>query len=374
MNIIPWKQSDGRWGGQLLGYNTGADFNLTNYGCLVSSVASLLATVTQDQSMTPGWLNAYLKANNGFQANGGLMVWSAVTRLFPYLEDRGTTTDLNRLKDWLLDTPNFAILKVNNGAHWVLAVNQKQIMDPATGTLRPLNTYPIAQARFYRFEAGRGEGAVMTPTPGMNVSSDRTMTADEERLAYQIVLNREPDIQLPGGRTAFAFIRDAKPELDIQRKHTAEQVAATLLENEGLKAHIRELEAQAGAMREELATNVLKPDWQSTLELNRQVRQAIRAGVAVDLLGEKPDYPVSVGMVVRQAGTFLKDGAIYVLTEKSHENGDWYGFPLELFEDVPDIELSADSTVDKAHLTLAYVYGWLKRLEHRVFSRIKKKG
>jgi surface antigen len=47
------------------------------------------------------------------------------------------------------------------------------------------------------------------------------MNAQQETQAYEIILNREPDIAVPSGRTGLQFILDAQAELAQQRANTA---------------------------------------------------------------------------------------------------------------------------------------------------------
>lgn len=60
--------------------------------------------------------------------------------------------------------------------------------------------------------------------PKVTNQGEPPMTPEQERQAYQIVLNRSPE-GAPSGRTGWQFIIGAKAELDAQRAHNAKVVA-----------------------------------------------------------------------------------------------------------------------------------------------------
>lgn len=219
-------QTDPRWAKNLLGYNVDKNFNMGNYGCLVTAVANLRWQATREASVTPGAMNDYLKANKGFAPGGGLMYWSAVPAM-GFVEDHGWTTSMVDLNAWLRDDPNFAILEVKLPTqHFVLGVAQGKIIDSLDGRLKSIGTYPFVRARRYRVAAGRG-GAPTPPLP-VKTGDDLIMTADQERQSYNIVLGRDPEGQVPSNRTAMQFILDARKELADQRNRAAAQLAAAL--------------------------------------------------------------------------------------------------------------------------------------------------
>lgn len=344
MNVIQWKQSDPRWGKQLLGYNTEQLYNLANYGCLISSLGSLAATVTQDPSWTPQKINNLFKANNGFDPGAGLLRWWKVPQLLPMLADHGFEPSNTVPKGWLNKESNWAILKVNNGAHYVLAINPTQIMDPATGTIRPINTYPIAAVRLY--EAIGGKGAVQSATIS-------TSTTEVDMFTNP---NNGDSRDAKGWYNAY-------DERD-QMWHKSEEKAGVLqreleVANErvgALQEKIDELERQASLpVLEEAAA----PDYERTERPYPQRLVAARPGVMPDFAGQKPDYVVNAGMIFHIASRFTHDGADYLRTERSESNGDWYGVSVDLFDDLP----AEDTTVPaKGHVAVSMTYGLAQRI------------
>ncbi len=127
-NLVLWKQTDPRWANNVLGYNTDPNFTLGRYGCLVSDIAMLVATATDDTSWTPARVNDFLKANNGFQKDGGLLIWSKISEIFPFIQLQGSTGSFAEVEAFVAAAePNYAIFKVENGAHYVLAPYTNQI-------------------------------------------------------------------------------------------------------------------------------------------------------------------------------------------------------------------------------------------------------
>ena len=89
-----------------------------------------------------------------------------------------------------------------------------------------IGTYPFVRARLYSVVGGKGASPVAAPA--VKTGDDVPMTAEQEKQAYEIVLNREPEITVPSGRTAMQFIVDAKNELANARTNAAAQLAAAL--------------------------------------------------------------------------------------------------------------------------------------------------
>jgi hypothetical protein len=149
-NLVLYKQTDAPWGSELLGFNTDPSYTIGRYGCLISDLAMLVATATGDHSWNPGKMNDFLKANGGYQPGGGLLIWSKVSELFPFITTGATTTDLAEAENFVAAAEaNYAIFEVENGAHYVLAPYTNQIADPLTATLRPVSTYPFNEAHLF---------------------------------------------------------------------------------------------------------------------------------------------------------------------------------------------------------------------------------
>lgn len=335
--VIAWKQSDPRWKDIILGYNhpvLSLNFNLGNYGCLISSVASMVATITGDTTWTPARMNQYLQANDGFDPGGGLMRWYRVPQLLP-VADHGKVNSVPN--GWLSVEKNWAVLEIGGGRHYVLAINPTQIMDPATGTIRPLGSYRYTSVRLYEATGGKGAGTITTSTTG----GEPIMTADQETQAYRIVLGRDPEGPVPTGRTGLDFILGAAGEVAQQRAEAAAQIQT-------LRQEINQLK-------------VVTPNLAGTELVNRVTRVAKRAGEIKNFATDSTTYPVKPGMVFHQYSTFLANGERQVRTEKSEAAGLWWGASESLFDPLPVSQLELDKA-QKVHLEASVLYADLKKL------------
>lgn len=144
-------QKDKRWASKLLGFNTEPQYNIGNYGCLITSQAMFLET-------TPDLVNDKLKAVNGF-VNGGFYVYGSLQKAYPQVLSEKVTQTPNPLTDTqlkeikvALDSGKFVMVGIdaipNTQAydqHFVLLASYSsdnfEIHDPWTGTERPLSDY-----------------------------------------------------------------------------------------------------------------------------------------------------------------------------------------------------------------------------------------
>ena len=81
-------------------------------------------------------------------------------------------------------------------------------------------------------------------SPQPSNQGEAPMTADEEKLAYEIVLGREPEGP-PTGRTGIEFIKEAQPEVAQQRANTANQLSTLQTQVTTLSAQVTDLTNQA---------------------------------------------------------------------------------------------------------------------------------
>ncbi len=371
MNVITWRQGDPRWGAEILGLNNpGArdnlrrPYNLANYGCLISDLASLVATITQDASWTPSKVNQLFKANGGFDSGTGLLRWYRVPQLLPMLADHGFEPSNTIPRGWLDKPANWAVLKVNNGAHYVLAINPTQIMDPINGGIKSIKTYPVSAVRLYEAVGGKGSGATISTS----TSSEVPMNDEQEKQAYRIVLGRERE-GAATSRTGLQFILDAQGELAQQRAAKQSQVAVLNDQNTVLGEKVTSITAMVEELQRQAKTH--ETDWQTTYREDKRKLIAKEDADIMDLAGEQPVYHLKRGMLVRQAGTFIKDGQVYARSQNSADRNDWYGYPLELFDIAQSIP-NPDAT-DRVQAVTAQAYGLLERVR-LWFENKRKKG
>lgn len=152
LQVIPFNQRDSKWGSNRHGTS---NMTLAQTGCTVSIVASML--VHAGYKTDPGKLNKLLTDNKGY-ANGNLIIWSVVNKLFPKVkfEYRHYSYNNDLARAWI-DAGKMPIIEVGaapiggspGGKHWVGFVGNKKSVDPWTGTIKDTSTWqPTGMALF----------------------------------------------------------------------------------------------------------------------------------------------------------------------------------------------------------------------------------
>jgi hypothetical protein len=113
-------------------------------------------------------MNDWLKANDGFVAGGGILIWPSILKLggFTY---QGTAGSLAAVKSFLAADPNFAIMGVSSDSHFVLATEVNQIVDSEDGNVETITYYPFSSAHLYTatsLPAAAPVDAVQSPKSG----------------------------------------------------------------------------------------------------------------------------------------------------------------------------------------------------------------
>ncbi len=136
--VTPYSQRDTEWSQDRLGSNPPT---MGEVGCLVTSVASVVTDMTS-YSMSPGYLNHWLRENKGF-ASGNLFVFNSVAalglKLSAFIRAENNEMPLDRLTAALEDGAA-VVLQVDStpggtlNQHWVrlmsLSDQDGEIMDP----------------------------------------------------------------------------------------------------------------------------------------------------------------------------------------------------------------------------------------------------
>lgn len=390
-----YAQTDGRWGKLLLGNNTKTQYDLANYGCLITAWGNMLWWITGDSEYTPAMVNQWLKDNGGF-VNGGTMIWGKPLGL-GHVTAKGTTSDLNAINQFLAaDVNNYAILQVTKPGfpmHFVFAPIADEIVDSEDGVIKPMSTYRVISAHLYTAVTNAPTPvpvsvSVDTVTPPANALNEDTapMTADQETQAYQIVLNRNPDGSVPSNRTAMQFILDAQTELGQERSTVQQQLAdlsgqVSSLQNANadLSSQLSQAQVKLSAVPAVSAPVEAAPTEAPATDLPAYQKgyqelktpltlSALFDGTAKDYDGQKPDIHVVSGMVFTQiVGTFpTLDGLMY-RTQTSVDRGDWYGTPVALF---PATKLTF---IESANLGASQAVGLFGRFLNAI-NPFKKKG
>lgn len=178
-----YRQTDPRWAGDILGFNTDPLFNIGNYGCLVTAWANLLLATTGNPSWTPEAVNAWLQAHEGFEPQGGILEWAVALGMGGVSYVRSTTS-LEDVNSFLAPTPNFAIIEVKNSLgnqHFVLGNAQGLVIDSEDGLQKVMNLaknlcgpYPFVQAHLYTATAMPPAPAAAPPAPAQPTAPDGT--------------------------------------------------------------------------------------------------------------------------------------------------------------------------------------------------------
>lgn len=85
-----YSQWDSRWANTLLGFNTNPQYNIYNYGCLITCL-SMVARYYKKET-DPGSINTTLKSINGYTASSGNYVYGSFTKIYSDIKEKLTTT------------------------------------------------------------------------------------------------------------------------------------------------------------------------------------------------------------------------------------------------------------------------------------------
>lgn len=86
---VIYSQFDSRWANQLLGFNTDPKFNFYNFGCFVTSLASICRYYGFDENpFTFGEKLKKMGAGKGFQAGTGNYVYGAITKIHSEIKEK----------------------------------------------------------------------------------------------------------------------------------------------------------------------------------------------------------------------------------------------------------------------------------------------
>lgn len=139
-----YSQQDPRWKNEILGFNApGSGGTIGALGCVITDIANLLVKATGDEKYTPSSVNAWAKANGAFVKDTGIWIWSETARILPGVLTMvsGSSTKASDINAFVTPIPDFVILGVNNGGHYVLVTAVNTILDPEDGKQKGINAY-----------------------------------------------------------------------------------------------------------------------------------------------------------------------------------------------------------------------------------------
>ena len=154
-----YSQWDVRWSQDVLGFNKEPQYNIYNYGCLISCLAMISSYY--GSTVNPQTINNMLKTVKGFNVGGGDYIWGSLTKIYNNIEENKVNTPLTLTNDQInsiktaLDNgyPVMVQLDVNPKTvtldmHYVLIIgydpsdeNNFIIADPLGGTIDSLKKY-----------------------------------------------------------------------------------------------------------------------------------------------------------------------------------------------------------------------------------------
>jgi len=153
-----YSQQDSRWSQKLLGFNTDPQYNIYDYGCLITSLAMVASYYGKDTN--PEHINESLKKVKGF-SNGGFYNWGSVKKVYKDLKEHWvgtpdplTNDQINRIKD-ALDNGFPVMVQIDYNPrtvkldmHYVLIIgydpsdeNNFTIADPLGGEIVSMKKY-----------------------------------------------------------------------------------------------------------------------------------------------------------------------------------------------------------------------------------------
>lgn len=136
-----YNQRNPLWAAAKLG--TSSKSTIGGYGCLISSVASMLTDA--GAVMNPLQLNQWLNANGGF-SGGTQFVFASVdktnvVKFYNIIECANIPAPIDQL-DAFVNQGDFVIVKVNNGIppdfHWGRYIGGGKMIDPLHGDIAPI--------------------------------------------------------------------------------------------------------------------------------------------------------------------------------------------------------------------------------------------
>ena len=277
-----YSQQDSRWGRTLLGFNKQTQFNIYNYGCLITCLAMLCKYYNKDE--TPVSINEKLinlGGGKGFATGGGDYIWGAIHKIFTDINEVKTETpdplsddQINQIKS-SLDQGNPVMIQIDvnpktveNDTHYALIVdydsndeNNFTIADPIGGRVHSLKDYlgwfrPSARKTIYKFVLFTG------PKP----------TTKSDGKIFELLVQKSTQWDL----TVSYFNKDLDPD------HTLFQKIQDIIE--GIKSHSTDLQNKLETAEGNLAT--------AEQEVQNRIEQLARVKMdcQVDLDKQKAYY------------------------------------------------------------------------------------
>lgn len=144
-----YSQLDGRWADKYIGKTRQ---KIRDYGCTITSICNLLNS--QGYNETPESVNMKMTLNGGYI--GALVIWSAVTRIWPNVKFKKRAYNYNNIEiSFYIYAKRIPVLvEVYNPLspvrrHWVLYVGDRKMVDPLGGVIRSTSTFSATGYTLY---------------------------------------------------------------------------------------------------------------------------------------------------------------------------------------------------------------------------------
>lgn len=289
---VVYSQSDPRWGKMLLGHNIDPKANFENYGCLITSLASICTYFGYPEN--PLSLHDKIKDLGGF-VDGGNYVWGTVSKIYPSITEKVVETpqaltdmQINEIKQALdAGLPVMVLLDYNPRTldvdyHFSILVdydtndeNNFSVADSLGGNIHTLKTYlalfkPSARTTIEKYIIYHGPVSTnLVPVGGQpigepeksvelqpNTVITETVTSSLPQNYPQIIhkstqwdktveyleLGKSPeDAFFEDGKRVIAGLKSAKTDYNNKREEAEKEVAKKGVIIENLESEISRL-------------------------------------------------------------------------------------------------------------------------------------
>ena len=323
-----FSQRDERWASIILGNNKLPQYNIGNYGCLITSLGMYI-------NNQPNNVNQVLKDNGGFQKNDGNFTGDATslglkqTYISAKYPNAVPLQAIAKMKD-LLDNRYPLLCEIDfnpatNGEemHFVLVIgyegDQFFIADPWTGTVVSLDVYggasrAVIQFRAYdkKLDEDIAVSMITIPTADRDKLINRSTTAKE--VAEYLEISNPDNAQTKDYTTVIAGIKSATTACNnsLTIKETDLQIANQQIENKTQELARKDDERQSN----EKLLNAQIDNLNKQLKLASQPQGDLQGKIKV-LQGQVDTLSREKGKLLLQiAGEIKKENKLIALINK----------------------------------------------------------
>jgi len=188
LDVQVFNQRDARWANEKHGTSNST---IGKTGCTICVVASML--VHAGYKTDPSKLNKLLTDNKGY-AQGNLIIWTVIPKLFPKVKwvYRHYSYNNDLASEWIKEKGIIPIIEVGaapiggapGGKHWVGFVGNMKSIDPWTGTVRDTTTWQPTGMALYDYspaDQDPGDGGCLLPNTQENRDKYENLVANSSK-------------------------------------------------------------------------------------------------------------------------------------------------------------------------------------------------